>query len=157
MVLAALILVLPILPGEQTVSLSWGDVSPQAVLAPRAVTYVSESLTGQARTEAANAVAPVYDPPDPLIARQQAETLQAALAFITNVRSDPFSTREEKLSDLEKLAQVNLSAETASQILQLNDMDWELVQQEAKAVLERIMRQPIGPNQLNEVLESIPN
>jgi putative nucleotidyltransferase with HDIG domain len=155
--LAALILTLPILPGEQTVSLHLGDVSSQDVLAPRSVTYISESLTRQAREDAANSVAPVYDPPDPLIARQQAETLAAALAFITNVRSDPYSSFEQKLADLAQLSQVDLSAETAVRLLQLSDTDWELVQQETKAVLERIMRQPIGPSQLDDVLESIPN
>ncbi|MGB7539555.1 MAG: HDIG domain-containing metalloprotein [Anaerolineales bacterium] len=157
LILAVLILVLPILPGEQTVSLQLGDVSAKDVLAPRSVTYISESLTRQARTEAANAVAPVYDPPDPLIAREQAEKLQAALDFITNIRSDPYSSLAEKLKDLAQLSQVNLSEEAAARVLQLSDMDWELVQQEAKAVLERIMRQPIGPSQLNDVLDSIPN
>jgi len=157
LILAVLILTLPFLPGEQTVSLKLGDVSTQDVLASRSVTYISESLTRQARTEAANAVAPVYDPPDPLIAREQAEKLQAALDFLTSVRSDPYASLEEKLNDLGQLSQVNLSEGAATSALQLSDMDWELVQQEAKAVLERIMRQPIGPNQLNDVLESIPN
>ncbi len=157
MVVAAAILTLPIFPGEQTVSLKLGDVSTQDVLAPRSITYVSDSLTEQARAQAAAAVTPVYDPPDPLIARERAESLQAALAFITNVRSDPYSTLEEKLSDLNQLTQVHLSTETATRILQLSDIDWELVQQEAKAVLERIMRQPIGPNQLDEIVDSIPN
>jgi putative nucleotidyltransferase with HDIG domain len=157
MVTAAVVLTLPVLPGEQTVSLQLGDVSTQDILAPRSITYTSEVLTEQAREEAAAAVAPVYDPPDPLIARQQAEKLQAALTYITNLRSDPYSSLEEKLFDLAKLSQVNLSAETAARILQLSDMDWEQVQQEAKAVLERIMRQPIGPNQLEDVLNSIPN
>jgi membrane-associated HD superfamily phosphohydrolase len=94
LILAVLILTLPFLPGEQTVSLKLGDVSTQDVLASRSVTYISESLTRQARTEAANAVAPVYDPPDPLIAREQAEKLQAALDFITSVRSDPYAPLE---------------------------------------------------------------
>ncbi|MBN1438397.1 MAG: HD domain-containing protein [Anaerolineales bacterium] len=157
MLAAAAILTLPILPGQQTVSLELGDVAAADVVAPRSVTYVSESLTRQARTQAAAAVAPVYDPPDPLIAREQAEKLQAAITFIANVRSDPYSTFEEKLSDLAQLSQVQLSSETAARILQLNDIDWEQVQQEAKAVLERIMRQPIGPSQLEEIVESIPN
>jgi putative nucleotidyltransferase with HDIG domain len=157
MVLAVAILTLPILPGEQTVSLKLGDVATQDVLAPRSITYVSDVLTEQARQQAAAAVTPVYDPPDPLIAREQAERLQAALDFITNVRSDPYSNLDEKLIDLGKLSQVTLSKETATRILQLSDIDWEQVQQEAKAVLERIMRQPIGPNQLGEIVESIPN
>jgi putative nucleotidyltransferase with HDIG domain len=157
MVLAAAILALPIIPGEQTVSLQLGDVSTQEVDAPRSVTYISESLTEQARSQAAAEVDPVYDPPDPLIARQQAEALAAAFTFITNVRSDPYSSLEEKLSDLGQLSSLSLSDETATRILQLSDMDWELVQQESEAVLERIMRQPIGPSQLHDVLDSVPN
>jgi putative nucleotidyltransferase with HDIG domain len=156
-VLAAFILTLPTLPGENTVSLKLGEVAQQDVLAPRSKPYISEILTQQARDQAAAAVSPVYDPPDPLIARQQAEDLQAALDFISVVRSDPYSTREEKLADLNHLEQLHPSEDTAVRILQLSDVDWELVQQEAKAVLERIMRQPIGPDQLEGVVESIPN
>jgi cyclic-di-AMP phosphodiesterase PgpH len=156
-VLAALVLILPILPGERTVSLRAGDVSPQDVLAPRAVTYVSRILTQQARDAAAAQVAPVYNPPDPLIARQQAETLQTAFTYITNVRINPYASLEEKLADLRQLSKVNLPTETATRILQLSDPEWEMVQQESQAVLERIMRQPIGPDQLQATLNSIPN
>jgi putative nucleotidyltransferase with HDIG domain len=156
-IFAALILILPILPGERTVSLQVGDVSPQDVVAPRAITYVSRILTQQARDQAAAQVAPVYNPPDPLIARQQAETLQAAFAFITNVRANPYASLEEKLADLRRLSKVNLPTETATRILQLSDPEWEMVQQESQAVLERIMRQPIGPDQLQTTLNSIPN
>jgi putative nucleotidyltransferase with HDIG domain len=154
---AALILILPVLPGERTVSLRVGDVSPQDVLAPRSVTYVSTILTQQARDQAAAAVTPVYNPPDPLIARQQAETLQAALDYITNIRVNPYESLDEKLADLRQLAKVNLVADSATRILQLSDPDWQIVQQECQAVLERIMRQPIGPDQLQTILNSIPN
>jgi putative nucleotidyltransferase with HDIG domain len=155
--IGAAILTLPILPGDRTVSLQLGDVSTQEVLAPRSVTYTSTVLTKQAREQAAASVAPVYDPPDPLIARQQAEVLQSALDYITLVRSDPYSGLDEKLSDLSNLSQITLPPGTATRLLQLGEMDWESVQQESRAVLERIMRQPIGPNQLGSVLESIPN
>jgi len=154
---AALILILPILPGERTVSLRAGDVSPQDVLAPRSVTYVSRILTQQARDQAAALVTPVYNPPDPLIARQQAETLQAALDYITNIRVNPYASLDEKLADLQQLSKVNLPTDTATRILQLSDPEWEIVQQESQAVLERIMRQPIGPDQLQTIINSIPN
>ncbi|MGD0174311.1 MAG: HDIG domain-containing metalloprotein [Anaerolineales bacterium] len=154
---AALILTLPILPGERTVSLQLGDVSPQDVLAPRTRTYVSQILTQQARDQAAALVTPVYNPPDPLIARQQAETLQAALDYITNIRINPYASLDEKLADLQKLSEVNLPTDTTTRILQLSDPEWEIVQQESQAVLERIMRQPIGPDQLQTIINSIPN
>jgi cyclic-di-AMP phosphodiesterase PgpH len=154
---AALVLILPILPGEQTVSLRVGDVSPQDVVAPLSVNYVSKILTQQARDQAAAQVSPVYNPPDPLIARQQAEILQAALAYITNTRANPYSSLEEKLADLRQVSKVDLPAESATRILQLSDPEWEMLQQESQAVLERIMRQPIGPEQLQGTLNSIPN
>jgi putative nucleotidyltransferase with HDIG domain len=154
---AALILILPILPGERTVSLRAGDISPQDVLAPRSVTYVSRILTQQARDQAAALVTPVYNPPDPLIARQQAETLQAASDYITNIRINPYASLDEKLADLQQLSKVNLPTDTATRILQLSDPEWEIMQQESQAVLERIMRQPIGPDQLQTIINSIPN
>jgi putative nucleotidyltransferase with HDIG domain len=154
--LAILILVLPILPGERTLSLQLGGVSSQEVLAPRPKTYISQVLTRQAQEQAAALVAPVYDPPDPLIARQQAESLQTALVFIANVRNDSYSTTEEKIADLQAMKPFALSTERATQILQLSDPDWELVQQEAKTVLERIMRQSIGPDRLEDIRNSIP-
>jgi putative nucleotidyltransferase with HDIG domain len=58
---------------------------------------------------------------------------------------------------MNQLAKMSLSPETATRILQLSDPEWELVQQESQAVLERIMRQPIGPDQLQATLNSIPN
>jgi putative nucleotidyltransferase with HDIG domain len=153
---AALLLVLPILPGERTVSLRLNDVAAQNVIASRSVTYVSQILTRQARDQAAAQVAPVYDPPDPRIARQQAEILQSALAYIAGVRADPYATPSEKLSDLEKLEQVSFPPATATQILQLSDLEWELVQNESEDVLERIMRQQIRPNRLDEIRNSLP-
>lgn len=153
---AVLLLILPILPGERTVSLKLDDVAPQEVLAPRAVSYVSAVLTKQAREQATAQVAPVYDPADPRIARQQAETLHTILAYIASVRADPYATPDQKLSDLENLTQAHLYPSTAAQILQLSDLEWDLMQREAEDVLERIMRQQIQPSQLEEIRSSIP-
>jgi cyclic-di-AMP phosphodiesterase PgpH len=153
---AVLILILPILPGERTVSLELDDVSTQEIVAPRAVTYISSVLTRQARDQAAAQVAPVYDPPDPRIARQQAEALQIALAYIANVRADTYASKAEKLADLGNLTQIDLDEQTATQILNLSDLEWELVQRESKDVLERIMRRQIQPGDLEDTRSSIP-
>ncbi len=89
---STLLLALPIMPGERSVSLSLGQVAPQDVLAPRSVAFVSQVLTDQARQEAVSQVLPVYDPADPNIARQQAQSLVSSLAYITAVRADAYST-----------------------------------------------------------------
>ena len=142
-VLAVLVLSMPLLPGESVVSLNLGEVAPQDILAPRSVTFVSTVLTEQARQIAADAITPVYDPPDPGIARQQAEKLRAGLAYISAVRADPYATPEQKLGDLRATRDIPVSIESATQLLQLSDLDWQLVQDESQAVLEQVMRREI--------------
>jgi cyclic-di-AMP phosphodiesterase PgpH len=155
-VLAIVILSMPLLPGEQAVSLNLGQVASQDILAPRSVTFVSAVLTEQARQAAADTVVPVYAPPDPGIARQQAERLRASLAYISAVRSDAYATPEQKLADLRAARDISLSIETASQLLQLSDVDWQLVQDESQTVLEQVMRREIRPEAVEETRGSLP-
>jgi len=155
-VLAVAILLLPLLPGERAVSLNLGEVAAQDILAPRSVTFVSTVLTEQARQVAADAVTPVYDPPDPSIARQQAERLRAGLAYISAVRSDAFATPEQKLADLSATRDIPISNESATQLLQLSDVDWQLIQNESQVVLEQVMRREIRPESVEEIRGSLP-
>lgn len=153
---STLLLILPIMPGERSVSLSLGQVAPQDVLAPRSVAFVSQVLTDQARQEAVSQVLPVYDPADPNIARQQAQSLANSLAYITAVRADAYSTPTEKVRDLLSMAAVHLDESTASQVLQLGDVDWQLVQAQCASVLEQVMRQEIRPDRLADARDSLP-
>ncbi|MGD0573960.1 MAG: HDIG domain-containing metalloprotein [Anaerolineales bacterium] len=153
---STLLLALPIMPGERSVSLSLGQVAPQDVLAPRSVAFVSQVLTDQARQEAVSQVLPVYDPADPNIARQQAQSLVSSLAYITAVRADAYSTPSQKVQDLLSMAVVHLDESTASQVLQLSDVDWQLVQAQCASVLEQVMRQEIRPDRLADARDSLP-
>src|SRR5512138_2332005 len=65
-----------------------GEVSPTDFQAPQSLEYISEVRTEEARKAAENAIAPVYAPPDPSIARSQIEKLRATLQYITMVRED---------------------------------------------------------------------
>src|SRR5690242_11824439 len=81
-----------IFPGFNSIaSLEVGDVAPRAITAPDA-TFVSQILTDEAKQTARAAVQPVYDPPDPNVARQQTGLAQQVLVFIQNVRRDPYGT-----------------------------------------------------------------
>jgi len=153
---STLLLALPIMPGERSVSLSLGQVAPQDVLAPRSVAFVSQVLTDQARQEAVSQVLPVYDPADPNITRQQAQSLVSSLAYITAVRADAYSTPSQKVQDLLSMAVVHLDESTASQVLQLSDVDWQLVQAQCASVLEQVMRQEIRPDRLADARDSLP-
>jgi putative nucleotidyltransferase with HDIG domain len=153
---SALTLAIPVMPGERSVTLTVGQVASQDILAPRSATFVSHVLTDQARQEAMSQVLPVFAPPDPNIARQQAQSLSSSLAFTTGVRNDVYSTPKQKVQDLISITAVHLDSATASQILQLSDVDWQLVQAQCTAVLEQVMRQEIRPDRLADARDSLP-
>ena len=154
--LSYIALVIPQIAPLSDPSIQVGQVAPQEILAPQDITYPSEVLTEQRRETAARAVPPIYTAADTSIARQQLESLRAALAYITSVRSDSFSTTEQKLADLAALESIHLNQETASSILALSDSRWQAVQQEAIVVLEQVMRNTIRDNRLDDALNNIP-
>jgi hypothetical protein len=137
-------------------NLSAGNVAPQDIQAPFAVTYTSEVLTERQRAAAAAAVAPVYSPPDTRIARQQADAMRATLTFITSVRADQFASDEEKLADLMLVENGAISGDTALAILDLSSEQWQIVQQEVVLVLQQVMQSAIRPDQVADALRSIP-
>jgi putative nucleotidyltransferase with HDIG domain len=154
--LSFIALVIPQIAPLSSPSIQVGQVAPQEILAPQDITYPSEVITEQRRESAASAVPPIYTAADTSIARQQLENLRAALAYITSVRSDGFSTSEQKLADLAALENIHLTQETASSILALSDSRWQAVQQEAIVVLEQVMRNTIREDRLDDALQNIP-
>ncbi|MGD9091544.1 MAG: HDIG domain-containing protein [Anaerolineales bacterium] len=154
--LSFIALVIPQIAPLSAPSIQVGQVAPQEILAPQDITYTSEVLTEQRRESAASAVPPIYTAADTSIARQQLESLRAALAYVTSVRSDSFSTNEQKLADLAALENIHLTQETALSILALSDSRWQAVQQEAIVVLEQVMRNTIRENRLDDALQNIP-
>ncbi|KPL83123.1 hypothetical protein SE15_07580 [Thermanaerothrix daxensis] len=149
-------LLFPIAIRPPYLSLKVGDVATQDILAPKNLTFVSDVLTRQAQEEARKSVAPVYLPPDPSITRRQIEKLQLALNYITTVRYDPYATAEQKIEDLRALAEIPLSEETARLIIDLNDNQWQTIQQEALLTLEQVMRGTIREDRLEEARQSVP-
>lgn len=156
-VLALLALLSPVLISQMSTSLEAGQAAAQDFLAPQAVTYTSEVLTEQKRDAAERAVAPVFTTPDTNIARQQLEKLRTALAYINSVRADTYSSPQQKLSDLAALDDIRLSKDTASNILSLSDARWQAVQQNAIAVLEEVMRNPIRSDNIDAARYSLPS
>ena len=150
-------LILPELLLQTAVPLQPGDVSPSDFQANNSLNYISEVRTEQARLEAERAVAPVYAPPDPSIARSQIERLRAALEYIALVRSDENSTPEQKAADIALLTDVKLKPETVESILALPVARWEAIQQESLSVLEQVMRRTIRDHELETTRRIIPS
>jgi putative nucleotidyltransferase with HDIG domain len=151
-----LVLSIPQSQNGSTFILEPGDVAPQDILAPYSLDFPSEVLTEQAREEAAGAIADIYDPPDSNVARQQLESLREVLDYIDTVRADQFSTSEQLIEDLVKNEEVPLDNEIAQAILDLPDPRWEAIKLETTSVLERVMRNEIREDRLNEARRSVP-
>jgi len=153
--LAALIVPSVLTPGA--LPLSAGDVAPRDMQAPYGIEYVSEVRTEEARAAAVRAVAQVYSPSDPSIARGQIEKMRADFNFISLVRTDEYSTRQQKVADLQALSDISLKPAAIEQILDLTTSRWEAVQQESLSVLEQVMRNTIRESDLPIVRRSIPS
>ncbi|HEY57322.1 MAG TPA: HDIG domain-containing protein [Anaerolineae bacterium] len=155
-VLAAALIMLVTGDAERALTLQVGDVAPRDILAPYNLTYESRVLTEQRREAAAAAVAPVYAPPDPAIARRQLEQLRSALDFVSQVRADPYASDEQKRADLQALKGVRLTPQQIDYLLRLSDAHWEAIQKEAERVLEQVMRASIRESQLPQIRRTLP-
>jgi putative nucleotidyltransferase with HDIG domain len=151
------VLVMPLGLRPAALPLRVGDVAPRDIQAPRDLEYVSQVRTDEARDAAEKAVQPVYTPPDPVIARQQIDRLDATLQTISSVRLDLTIPLDQKQAELASLNDVKLKPEDIQQILSLPDSRWGLIQQESLRVLEEVMRAPVRLDTLEAVKEDVPS
>ncbi len=133
-----------------------GQVAPRDILAPYSLRYQSELLTRQQQEANARSVSPIYSPPDSSIARRQVNRLLDTIAYIDSVRADTYATPEEKLQDLQAMQYAPLGEDTLRQILELNEADWQTIQQEAVRVLSQVMQTSIRENDIQRVRSNIP-
>jgi cyclic-di-AMP phosphodiesterase PgpH len=155
-VIAFMALVFPDPLRPSTFPLEVGAVANQDIQSPRTLSYESTIRTEEARVQAENSVAVIYLPTDPIITRQQIESLRMALNFITTVRFDAFASPEQKLTDLSVMDNLHLSQESAELVLQLSETQWDSVQLEVLGVLEQVMRNTIREDNIRDTRRNIP-
>jgi hypothetical protein len=154
-ILAYLILVQTWSLRDTTLPLAEGDVAQQDLQAPASAQFVSEFLTEQARSAAERAVAPVYIPPDPSIARRQIESLTSTMTGITAIRSNADWTLEEKKAALTALPELSLQPMTYDLLAAMDPVRWDLVRAEALTLLDQVMRGPLRTESLDAVREGL--
>ena len=137
-------------------SLEIGDIVPSDITAPKPVTYTSQILTQQRREEARENVPPVFDPPDPNVARQRTELARQILDYIDNVRHDTYASREQKIEDINHITALELPENIIQTILDLDEETWRAVDDEIINVLPRVMRESIRETQLQTVRDQLP-
>ena len=154
-ILSYLALIQPWSLRQTTLPLVVGDVASQDLSAPRNFQYVSKFLTDSARDAADRAVAPVYIPPDPSIARTQATILSGLLHSISTIRSDDTTSFDEKKAALIAIPEFTLQPDLMNFLLGLPDSRWNLVSDDAFNVLVETMRNPVRTENLDAVRQSL--
>jgi cyclic-di-AMP phosphodiesterase PgpH len=154
-ILSYLALIQPWSLRQTSLPLAVGDVASQDLQAPREIQYVSTVLTNAARDEAERAVAPVYVPPDPAIARTQVANLTAVLQSISEIRSKADSSLEEKKTALIAVQGFSLNPDLVDYLFSLPDSRWTLVRSEAFNVLVETMRNPVRTENLDSVRQNL--
>jgi putative nucleotidyltransferase with HDIG domain len=140
---------------QTSLPLAVGDVASQDLQAPREINYVSTVLTNAARDDAERAVAPVYVPPDPAIARTQVADLTAELQSISDIRDNTDSSLEEKKTALIAVQGFSLNPDLVDYLFSLPDSRWSLVRSEAFNVLVETMRSPVRTENLDSVRQNL--
>lgn len=156
-ILAVGALLLPIALRPNALPIEVGDVATRDIVAPYNDTYISEVLTEKAKDEAVANVAPRYLPSDPSINRTQLDILQKSLDFITSVRNDTLADKVQQLNDLTSITFIPLSEDEASEILLLQEGQWNVLQEESMNVLEQTMRKTIRETQIQDSVNNIPS
>ena len=120
--------------------------------------FFSEILTEQERQDVLSALPPVFNPPDPNVARQQRDLTEKILVYIDNVRADPYASLETQIEDIKAITslQLNEDVNTITAILQLPEDKWQLVRNEIILVLERVMRESIRDIDLQVIRDQLP-
>jgi putative nucleotidyltransferase with HDIG domain len=148
-------LILPFTYRQSPVSLSVGSVSTQDIRAPQTFSFISETLTENARDQAEQSVMPIYLAADPTISRQQLERMKAVLNYVSSVRSDEFATQEQKIADLQAIDNITITTEMATNILTFSQDKWQEIQNETLFVLEEVMRSTIREDQITQAKRSV--
>ena len=139
---------------QTSLPLAVGDVAPQDMRAPRAIRYVSTVLTEQARAEAERTVDPVYEAPDPAIARAQIEALDTLLQSITAIRAadEPL---EQKQSDVSDLREGGFSPDALDLLLWIPDARWDMVRADCLELLGAVMQEPVRTEDLESLRQGL--
>ena len=148
-------LIFPFTYRQSPVSLSVGSVSTQDIRAPQTFSFISETLTENARDQAEQSVMPIYLAADPTISRQQLERMKAVLNYVSSVRSDEFATQEQKIADLQAIDNITITTEMATNILTFSQDKWQEIQNETLFVLEEVMRSTIREDQITQAKRSV--
>lgn len=138
-------------------SLQIGSIAPQSIFSPVETEYVSQVLTNEARQTAADAVNPIFDPPDISIARQRSQLARQILDYIDNVRRDVFADDQTKAQDIVAVRELDLPEDVIQRIITVDNDTWRDIDDQTISVLERVFREEIRESNMDSIIQILPN
>ncbi len=145
------------IPPAQQIQLAVGQVAPVNIVAPVPISYESALLTARARERAAQSVADQYDSSEGRVRRQQNNRAREILDFITMVRNDPNASAELQTDYLRAIDELQLTAEEAFQLQELDEDEWSAVVAETPLALDRIMAEDIRESTVASARRRLPS
>ncbi len=138
-------------------ALQIGDTAPQDIRAPITISpFVSKVLTEQRQQEIRQGIPDIYFPPNPAVSRQQSDMTRQILAYIQNIRHDPYGTSQQKIEDLHAINDLTLPESTIVQLLGLDEKAWTDITDQITSILERVMRGEIRDSNIQSVITQLP-
>ncbi len=132
------------------ISVTLGERSPEEVISPQSINYISEVLTEQATQEAEDSVSDQYTTIDLSIARAQNNLARAVFNYINVVRDDTLADEESKMEFLFAIEDIVIDEEIAGLLLSLDESDYLEAVDNILQIVEDDMRSGVVESQLEQ-------
>ena len=133
-----------------TVTYAVGDVAKGAIRAPRSVSFISESLTEAARNKA-EAEVQKHLTTDLAIVTTASTRIANVTSAIGRIRSDAAQQRDQKITAITRLPDIELTPAIATDIADMTQPEWDQVAASLDSALRTLYAQGIRAEQLEAV------
>ena len=130
------------------ISVALGEPSPEEVISPQSINYISDVLTQQSIQQAEESVNDQYTTIDLSIARAQNNLARAVFNYINVVRADSLADQETKLGYLYAIEDITIDEQVAVMLLSLNETDYTAAVDNILQIVEDTMRSGVVEAQL---------
>ena len=144
-----------LVPNNDTIQLEVDDVPKDDIYAPVTLSYESTVLTEQARQSARDNTPLVYD----RLFEETSEHLEHAQKLVNYmdwVRADPYSTTDQKVTDLQSIALLqNIDEDTWRELLGATSSRWDIITEEIVPTLTDVMSLEIYEDNIQEAQNAL--
>lgn len=135
---------------ESGLLLESGQPAPENIFAPHTLNFASDILTTAAKEKAAADVQDIYSPEDPNIGRNQLNQANLMFTYIETVRADVKTDIETRIGYLTAIETAVIDEETASDLLTMNEVQYNRAKTSSLTIIDNIMRQTIRETELDK-------